>query len=151
MTERRSRNPRPALLTRNDWDRALDAGDLTIDDLLERLRRIAVHQFGAEGPAGYDDEGFLISLTAEGLRLDSGETIRIHANDHPPPHVHIERPGKRDIKITLETGEVIGELPRDVKSKQLRGFKAAIIENFDQLGEWWLKNHGTVVVRGSGS
>ena len=62
--------------------------------------------------------------------------------------MHIQRPGKRDIKIDLETGDVIGELPRDVKANQLRGFRATIVENFDQLGAWWLKNHGTIVVRG---
>lgn len=149
MTEQHRRNSRPALLTRSDWDRALADATLTADDVLERLRRIAVHQFGEAGSAGYDDQGFLISLTAEGIRMDSGETIRIHVNDHPPPHVHIQRPGKRDIKINLETGGVIGELPRDVRSKQLRGFKTTIIENFEQLGTWWFKNHGTVVAKDS--
>lgn len=148
MTDPRRPNPHPSLLTRSEWEQALAGGELTVDDVLERLRRIAVHQFGKEGAAGYDDEGFLISLTAEGIRMDSGETIRIHANDHPPPHVHIQRPGKRDIKIDLETGDVIGELPRDVKAKQLRGFRATILENCDQLGAWWLKNHGTIVVQG---
>ncbi len=151
MTDSRRPNPHPALLTRCDWETALADGELTVDDVVERLRRIAVHQFGKEGAAGYDDEGFLISLTAEGIRMDSGETIRIHAHDHPPPHVHVERPGKRDIKINLETGDVIGQLPRDVRAKQLRVFKATIVENYDQLGAWWLKNHGTVVVQGSWS
>lgn len=60
--------------------------------------------FGEERAAGYDEDGFLASLTAEGIRMDSGETIRIHANDHPPPHVHVQRPVTRDIKINLETG-----------------------------------------------
>lgn len=146
MTEPRSANPRPALLTRSDWDQALADGVLTFGDVVERLRRIAVHEFGEEGAAGYDDQGFLISLTAEGLRMDSGETIRVHANDHPPPHVHIQRPGKHDIKINLETGDAMGDLPRDVRTKQLKGFRAAINENFEQLGAWWEKNHGTPVV-----
>jgi hypothetical protein len=79
--------------------------------------------------------------------MGSGETIRVHVNHHLPPHVHVQRPGKRDIKINLETGDVIGELPRDVRSKQLRGFKTTIIENFEQLGTWWLKNHGSVVAK----
>lgn len=91
------------IFTRADWDDAVAAGTLTSYDVLARLTRIAVREFGTEGPAAYDEEGFFLALTTEGLRMECGATLRVHTNDHPPPHVHVERPGQVDIKINLET------------------------------------------------
>lgn len=61
---------RQTLYTRADWDRAVAAGTLTAEDVLARLTRIAVHEFGTEGPAAYDEDGFFLALTAEGLRVE---------------------------------------------------------------------------------
>jgi hypothetical protein len=36
------------------------------------------------------------------LKLD-GYDIRSHSNDHPPPHVHIERPGEWAVRVFLRT------------------------------------------------
>lgn len=60
-----------SIYTRVDWDRAVAEGTLSPRDVLDRLARIAIHEFGDEGPAGYDEDGFFVSLTAEGLRLEA--------------------------------------------------------------------------------
>jgi len=138
---------RQTFYTRADWDRAVAAGTLTAEDVLARLTRIAVHEFGTEGPAAYDEDGFFLALTAEGLRVEGGVTLRVPTNDHPPPHVHVQRPGLADIKISLETGEPIEPVPTDASAKKLRGLQAAVRENRSQLVDWWEKNHGTLDVR----
>ena len=135
------------IYTRADWDRAVSAGTLSSDDVVARMTRIAVHEFGEEGPAAYAEDGFFVSLTAEGLRVEGGVTLRVYANDHPPPHVHVQRPGAFDIKINLQTGELMEPLPVGVSMKKLRGFRDAVLESHEILGGWWEKNHGTPVVR----
>lgn len=147
MTDGDEPAPSRSVLTRADWDEAVVAGTLTPRDAVARLHRIAVHEFGREGAAGYDADGFVVSLTAEGLRLEGGVTLVINPHDHPPPHVHVKRPGETDIRINLETGDVLGALPRGVRSPQLRTFVAAVSESFDVLGRWWEKNHGTPVTK----
>ncbi len=135
------------LYTRSDWDGAVADRTLTPDHVLDRLWRIAVHEFGVEGAAAYDEDGFFLSLTAEGLQLEGGVTLRVHTHDHPPPHVHVQRPGEIDVRINLESGELLGPVPAGVSAKKLRGLRAAVRESHDRLSNWWEKNHGTPVVR----
>ena len=146
VSERDEPDRRP-IYTRSDWDRVVTQGELTPDDVEARLHRIAVREFGELGPAGYDEEGFFTSLTAEGLRLEGGVTLFVHTNDHPPPHVHVRRRGHEDVKINLETGAVEGKLPSDVRQKQLNGFRSAVSESFGILGAWWERYHGDPVTR----
>lgn len=135
------------LYTRSDWDRAVAEGTLTSDHVLDRLRRIAVHEFGIEDPAAYDEDGFFLSLTAEGLHLEGGVTLRVNPRDHLPPHVHVQRPGEIDVRINLESGELLDPVPKGLSSKKLRGFRAAVLESHDLLSDWWEKYHGTPVAR----
>ncbi|GAB3141730.1 hypothetical protein GCM10027057_25770 [Marisediminicola antarctica] len=51
---------------------------------------IPVHEFGHEGSAGFDSDGFFISLIAEGLKIDGGVTLRVFPNDHPPARLHVD-------------------------------------------------------------
>ncbi|MFD1848011.1 hypothetical protein [Arthrobacter flavus] len=55
------------IYTRGDWDEAVAGGHITPEHVWERLYRIAIGEFGVMGPAGYDEDGFFLSLTAEGL------------------------------------------------------------------------------------
>lgn len=137
------------LYTRSDWDRAVAEGTLTPDQVLDRLLRTAVHHFGDGGPASFDEDGFFLSLVADGLQVQGGVTLRVHTLDHPPPHVHVQRRGEEDIRINLETGELLDRPPAGVKSRQLRGFQAQVNKNFDTLGAWWEKSHGRPVLRRS--
>jgi hypothetical protein len=136
---------------RSGWELAESEGRIEAEDVLERLVRIALHEFGEnqdKWPMSFDDEGFLESLTAEGIHLKSGISIHVWPNDHPPPHVHVLRksePDSNDLKIDLATGEPDGELPDWVHRKQLRNIKALVVEHHEKLAAWWLKHHGEVV------
>lgn len=141
-----------AIFTRADWERELAAGRLTAQDVADRLWRMAVHEFDdedAERAAAYDADGFFLSLTAASVAEVDGVKLWICSIDHDPPHVHIKRPGVRDkvddIKINLETGEIEGKLPRDVKSKQLKKVRELVTEYHDVLCRTWTTYHGTEV------
>lgn len=140
------------ILTQSDWDREKAAGRLTAQHIAERLWRMVEFEFGdpdAPAAAGYDEEGFFISLTAASVATIDGVKLWICTEDHPPPHVHIKRPGVRDrlddIKINLETGEERLPLPDGVKSKQLKNFKALVVEYHEVLCSTWTSYHGTEV------
>lgn len=133
------------IFTPKDWADAVAEGRLTGNDVIERLYRMAIHQFGEEGQAGYDEQGFFISLTAAGLRLEGGVTIVVHTRDHPPPHVHLERKGEPDIKFDLATGDLLSDLPRGVKASALRRYQSLIFDNRQLLGGWWQDYHGDPV------
>ena len=68
---------RRALLTQPDWDQAEAEGRLTAEDVLDRLERIALHEFGEnqdEWPIAFDEDGWVTALTAEGLQMEGGVT-----------------------------------------------------------------------------
>ncbi|MBA2953308.1 DUF4160 domain-containing protein [Nocardioides sp. CGMCC 1.13656] len=141
-----------AIFTKADWDREVAAGRLTAQDVADRLWRMAVHEFGDEDSdraAAYDDDGFFLSLTAASVAEVDGVKLWICTADHDPPHVHIKRPGVRDkvddIKINLETNEIEGELPRGVRSKQLKKIRALVSEHHEALCSTWTTYHGTDV------
>lgn len=137
-----------AIMTRADWDKAAALGQLTPEHVFQRLHNIAVHAMGEEGAAGFDDEGFMVSLTAAGVALECGVTLRVFPNDHPPPHVHIElksHPGSK-LRVRLDTGEYMDDPPKGLNTKKLKGFSAAIAESHPVLAAWWEEYHGEPVI-----
>ncbi len=138
------------ILTRAEWDEAKANGHLTPEHVFNRLHNIAVHVLGVEGSIGFDDDGFVVSLTAGGLALDHGVTLRVFPNDHPPPHVHIElrsHPTAK-LRVRLDTGEYLDAAPKGLSTEKLKGFQAAIAESHDTLAKWWEEYHGDPVVVG---
>jgi Domain of unknown function (DUF4160) len=135
--------------TRSEWDEAAGSGQVTPEHVMLRLKNIADHAFNNQTVAGFDEDGFVISLIAEGMALAGGVTLQVYANDHPPPHVHIKLRAHRDakIRINLETGEFLDDgLPRGLTRKKMKGFQAAVRENRKVLAGWWENYHGDPVV-----
>ncbi|BDI22903.1 DUF4160 domain-containing protein [Herbiconiux sp. L3-i23] len=133
------------------WALAEDEGRLEDSDILSRLVRMALFEFG-EGketwPAAFDEEGFLTALTAEGRRFDGGISVHVWPNDHPPPHVHIlkkSEPDNHHLRISLETGDPLGDLPPWVDHNQLKRIKALIAKHHQLLEGWWEKHHEKAV------
>ena len=138
------------IMTRAEWDEAAAAGHLTPEHVIQRLKNIADHAFGNETVLGFDEDGFVISLTAEGLPLPGGVKLYIYPRDHPPPHAHIEIRSHPDIKlrINLETSEFMDSAPSGLAGKKLRGMRKAVIENHGILSSWWESYHGGPVSLG---
>jgi len=145
--ERAARN----LGVADGWRRAEKEGRLEAEDILGRLTSMALFEFGVnrdEWPVSFDEEGFLTALTAEGKGFDGGLSIHVWPKDHPPPHVHILKKSEPDntyIKIDLETGDLVGDLPSWASHKQLKRMKALIVKHHQLFAGWWEKNHGTKV------
>ncbi|CAN5167545.1 hypothetical protein BH09ACT12_BH09ACT12_30860 [soil metagenome] len=140
------------IFTQADWDREEAAGRLTAQHVAERLQRMLEHEFAdpdEPAVAAYDEDGFFTSLTAASVAVVDGVKLWICTEDHPPPHVHIKRPGVRDriddIKINLATGEERLPLPDGVRSKQLKNFKQLVAEYHEVLCDTWTSYHGTKV------
>ena len=133
------------------WELAEAEGRLEAADILGRLTNMALFEFGenrGDWPMAFDDEGFLTALTAEGKRFDGGLSIHVWPDDHPPPHVHIlkkSEPDSQYVKINLETGDLVGELPPWATHKQLKRMRALIVKHHQLFAAWWEKNHGTTV------
>jgi hypothetical protein len=139
---------RRQIWTRTDWDRALDEGWLTRAQIEDRLHNIAVRDLGELGPAGYSADGFFTSLVADGIQVEGIGHFVVHSNDHDPPHVHVQPFGQNvDLRFSLETGELLDERPRGVKSKQVKNMTKALFDIHDELGAWWEKAQGVPVVR----
>lgn len=131
------------------WELAEAEGRLEAQDVLQRLARMALYEFGENRdawPMAFDEEGFLTSLTAEGKKFDGGISIHVWPNDHPPPHVHILKksaPDSQYVKINLETGVSEGVLPAWANQKQLKKIHALIVEHRELFEDWWQKNQET--------
>jgi hypothetical protein len=138
------------IMTRVEWENAAAAGHLTPEHVMQRLKNIADYAFDIETVAGFDEDGFVISLIAEGLPLSGGVKLYVYSNDHPPPHVHIKLSSHPDdkIRINLETGEYMDDAPRGLARKRLKGIQTAVRENHDVLASWWEKHHGDPVALG---
>jgi hypothetical protein len=136
------------IMRRTEWDGATAAGHATPEHVMGRLKNIADRAFDNQTVMGFDEDGFVVSLIAEGLPLPGGVTLYVYANDHPPPHVHITvraHPNAK-IRINLETGEYLDDAPRGLASKRLKGFQTAVRENHPLLASWWESYHGNPVV-----
>lgn len=57
------------IMIRLDWDEATESGYITAEHEMQRLKNVADHVFEQEAAAGFDGDGFVISLVAEGLPL----------------------------------------------------------------------------------
>ncbi|MEE6296624.1 DUF4160 domain-containing protein [Georgenia wangjunii] len=133
------------------WELAEAEGRLEAEDVLERLVRMALYEFGEnkdDWPMALDEEGFLTALTAEGKKFDGGISVHVWPDDHPPAHVHILKKSEPDcqyVKINLQTGEPEGDLPPWARQKQLKRMKALVVEHHELFAAWWKKNHGETV------
>jgi len=133
---------RRAIDSREEWDRARDNGTLTRQDVEARLQHIAVRDLGRLGSAGYDEDGFMSALVADGLRHEGIGWFKVWPNDHDPPHVHVIPFGhdkKVDLRFSLETGELLDERPDCISSKDVKNIGKALASIRAELGEWWAK------------
>ena len=88
----------------------------------------------------FDEEGFLLSLVADGLKLEGGVTLQVYSNDHPPPHVHVlvRSQPRLKLRIRLDNGEPMDD-PGSVRAKELRRFSELVVEHNKLLTAWWMK------------
>jgi hypothetical protein len=62
--------------------------------------------------------------------------------------VHLQPFGQNvDLWFSLETGELLDERPRGIKSKQVKNVIKVLFEIHEELGAWWEKAQGEPVVR----
>lgn len=131
------------LFTQADWDEAETGGFITAAHVLDRLERMLEHALGNENPnAAFDEEGFFISLVAEGFRHD-GIRLTVNTNDHDPPHCHVlvkGEPGKK-LRINLTTGEFMDDVPKKIQPQSKR-ILAMFAKNQDALSEIWTSYQG---------
>lgn len=136
-----------AIFMKSDWDEAESLGFIVPEHVFSRLGNIAIREFGQEGPAAYDEDGFYLSLVAAGLEIAGGVRLVVHTNDHPPAHVHIEAksiPGLR-LRLRLDNAEPLDPIP-DGWAKKTRRIQLALRENHQLLSGWWETYHGEFVV-----
>ena len=134
--------------TRSDWAQAARGGYVTPEHVMMRLKNIADHVFGNETVMGFDEDGFVTSLTSAGLALGGGVALQVYPNDHPPPHVHIKVRSLPDakIRISLATGDLLDDPPRGLPAKKLRGIQKLVREHHELLASWWENYQGEPVV-----
>lgn len=124
------------ILTRSDWDGAAQQGFLTTEHILDRLAGILGHALGD----GFDEEGFLTALVADGHRLTHGVTVRLCTRDHPPPHIHVEVRGqpRLHLRLDLHTGDLLaGQNAPPGLGTQLRVAREYLIGHQEQLLARW--------------
>lgn len=144
------KHDRPLQLWRNDWDQAVDEGHLTVEHVLQRFLNIAAYEFGNGADMGFDEAGFRIALTADGMRLEHGISLHVYPNDHPPPHVHVRVRSDPSLKprVNLESGQLMDPVPPGM-SKKVRQIRSYVRDHHNQLAAWWAKHHGNGVVVGA--
>lgn len=139
-----------AIFTRSEWDQALAGGFVTPEHVMIRLKNSLDHAFDNESHAGYDEDGFFVSLTAAGLRVEGGLTLIVYPNDHVPAHAHVSIKGHPEwkLRIDLRTAEFLDPMPKGLSSKKLNGFRRIVLENHGVLARWWEDYHGEPIVLG---
>lgn len=131
--------------TREAWTAAEAVGALTVGNILERLRRMAVYELGEMGPVGYDEDGFVTALVAEGIK-EGALVLQVHTRDHWPPHVHVKDFGSHGVIIDLRNGDVCEErLPKGVRTKDIQRMGELVEKHHAELCLLWEKNNGSKV------
>lgn len=128
----------PKSIARHEWDDAVAAGFVTPEHLAARVRGMLSHAMDIAGAAGYDADGFMISLTAAGFRMSDRIRIDVRSHDHDPPHAHIVVKGEPglDVRVNLETATLIDAMPAGM-AKLGRRIEAFVAENrVTMLGTW---------------
>jgi hypothetical protein len=129
------------IMTRAEWDQATKDGHVTAEHIVQRLQNVAAHLFDEEEAAvAFDDEGFVVSLTAASITVD-GVKLHVYTLDHQPPHVHVKT-SAFELRINLVTAELMGSAPRGVSAKQVRKLQDVVRENHPVLAGMWTSYHG---------
>lgn len=128
----------PHPIERGEWEAAAAAGFVTTEHVQARIDGMLHHALRLDGPIGYDADGFMISLTAAGIRVDDRIRIDIRTHDHNPPHAHIVVRGEPQLalKVNLETATLMGAMPRGM-SKTGKKIEQFVRENQPRLLELW--------------
>ena len=128
-----------AIMSRAEWGEAARSGHLTVEHVLLRIRDMLDFEFGNGEIEGLDEDGFLRALVADAMHFEGGVTVRLHCNDHPPPHVHVEfrsLPGE-DFRVLIDTGELVGADVPSGWAKRMRRVSALVLDHRDLLlGRW---------------
>ncbi|MBU8650082.1 DUF4160 domain-containing protein [Micrococcus luteus] len=134
------------IFTRRDWEDAIREGWIDASHMEARLYRVAVREFGDQECSGYDEEGFFLSLVADGLNKEGIGHFQIYSNDHDPPHVHVVPSGHKgdvELRFSLTDGRLLDKRPKSISSKSIKRIQAVILELQDQFDEWWEKKNYT--------
>ena len=135
-------NDQAIVIYRQDWDEAVAGGYVTTEHILIRLAGMMENALGPQEVdfVAYDEDGFIVALTAEGIWKD-GIQIRVNPDDHDPPHAHIIVPGeKMKLTINLLDMTIDQDLP-DGWSKKGKSIEAFTRKNQYKLLGWWAKNN----------
>jgi hypothetical protein len=134
-----------AILDEFAWNEAAAGGHLTAEHILQRLENILEFEFGRGAEMGLAADGFYNALVADGWRLEGGVTVRLHPNDHPPPHVHLEfRSDPRlDLRLSIETGELLDVAPAGW-AKRIKAAAAQVLDLQSTLMERWSEVQASV-------
>lgn len=128
------------VIYRQDWDDALENGWVTTEHIVHRLAGMVNHGLGQQldGPAAYDEHGFISALIAAGLSMRNGVRAHIYPDDHNPPHAHLEVPGLENAKLTinLETLKIDQELPSGW-SKRGKKVESEVRSHQQELLDMW--------------
>ncbi len=120
----------PHPIYRADWEQALADGYVTIEHLQARIEGMLHHARQTAGPIGFDADGFIIALTAAGIRMNDSIRFDIRTHDHEPPHAHIAVKGEPRLNLTinLQTAMIIEDLP-DGMSRTGRRIESFVRDN----------------------
>jgi hypothetical protein len=115
-----------------------------------RLRAMLEYQFGHGAQLGFDENGFLVSLVADGWQLEGSISVHLYPNDHPPPHVHVRFRGEPRWRLRLAiatgvAGEPLDEFIPTGWSKKARKARKFVVESQDLLIGRWVEMHGTAL------
>lgn len=118
------------ILSQSEWDEAEAAGHITPDHVLARVRNAVEYALGNGAETGLDKDGFYAALVADGMQLAGGIKVDIYPNDHPPPHVHVtfNADRRKDFKLSIETGELLGPEAPEGWAKRLRTASKIVLE-----------------------
>ncbi|MBI4264061.1 MAG: DUF4160 domain-containing protein [Acidobacteria bacterium] len=74
------------------------------------------------------------------LIREAGFEVRIYTDDHPPPHVHVEKAGAI-VKIALSTHRAV-EIVGTISDRDVKRAEQLVAQNAVLLGQEWDRLHG---------